>query len=247
MSYFNQNIKEKMMNEEEISQSKTENLIFKFLSVTSRFVDAVWDPENQTLEEVKKNAQFIDKRRDGLVTFFNQRKYNELPYEKIFYARYIFEGVVCKCTFSSYFNHPYNIREMNQCLDCDRYFDIPNLQNSVCYKCHHKNHSPVRINASSVIERRNPEILVDTAGQQWHLAETSELIVGREVLFTKRVRDEQTIGTIEKINKKTVIVKAEDKREKYKAGRLFKVEIPCLYVWDDDDDDEPTTIKGEIN
>ena len=111
-----------------------------------------------------------------------------------------------------------------------------------CYDIHLKD---VRINPSKV--KLNPPIIVDNKRDQWHLAEYEELNVGREVLFMKNPTDEQTLAIIEKVNKKSVRVKATMKRGKYPIDRMYIVTFPCVYVWDDDDDDEPTYIKGEIN
>ena len=119
-----------------------------------------------------------------------------------------------------------------------------------CWKIHNEN---LRINPSEVsqsatgLKKRNPPTIVDDNGDQWHLAEPEELDVGREILFTKSTFDEQTLAIIEKVNKKSVRVKATMKRGKYPIDRMYTVTFPCVYVWDDDNDNEPTYIKGEVN
>ena len=219
--------------------------------------DITWNPDTQNVHQARRIAQYINRIRHASLPQGNPwRLYRgpqvtvKLEGETLEWIRHDFGRIPFDCMYSSLYNHPIYICQVMTCNFCNKEQRVYRQEYSptnrwCCYYCDDIHVRYMRINPSKV--KRNPPTIVDDNGDQWNLAEPEELDVGREVLFMKSPTDEKTLAIIEKVNKKSVRVKATMKRGKYPIDRMYTVTFPCVYVWDDDNDDEPTYIKGEVN
>ena len=208
--------------------------------------DITWNPDTQNVHQARRIAQYINRIRHASLPL----GHTTLEGETLEWIRHDFGRIPFDCMYSSLYNHPIYICQVMTCNFCNKeqrvfWQEYSPTNRWCCYYCNDIHVRYMRINPSKV--KRNPPTIVDDNGDQWYLAEPEELDVGREVLFMKSPTDEKTLAIIEKVNKKSVRVKATMKRGKYPIDRMYTVTFPCLYVWDDDNDNEPTYIKGEVN
>ena len=231
------------------------------------YPEITWDPDTQSIYQARQIALYINRTRHvALSQNSGWRLYRgphvtvKLKGETLEWIRHNFRGLPFDCMYSSFYNHPIYIVQLMTCRHCnteervnDELFQsaspgsyYPKPTNWCCSECNDIHFRNIRINPSKV--KPNPVTIVDDNGDQWHLAEPDELDVGRDVLFMKNPTDEKTLAVIEKVNKKSVRVKATMKRGKYSTDRMYTVTFPCVYVWDDDDDDDEQIYnKGEVN
>ena len=233
--------------EEQAVQTYTLQITDK-LGNTHIFEDITWT-DNETIQEVEYISRFVSFKRDEIQrNIIRAQGLVENPIEeRFYYERREYSGYIYKCMCGTLCNHPISIECLIMCRHCNS--EKIRYTKDECSQCYELHHQQIRISQS----RMNSPTINDENGDEWTLfqEEEDELYVGRIILFTTRPNGEKTLGEIKKINKTTIRVEGlsirKVKGKEYPIGKPYVVQLSCVYVYDDDNDDNMDLYKGEVN